>query len=243
MDEVTEATQSNPRAVLYTVLGAIVVVIAAALYVWGIMYKPAYSADRTANSAITVSSLANGQKMYTIHLTIQPAVGSPSEVEKNAPVPSSVGGPNQPWLGYQTNTAYSKVAHPGTIFTLPRNALVTVIVYNFDSQTNPRNPFFGLVQGTVGGVEYVNGKPIHVMSPDLMSHTFTIPDWGVSAPMAGVPSNAKAGTHETMKFTFRTASTPGVYRWQCIVPCGWGLYGFGGPMGELGYMQGQITVT
>jgi hypothetical protein len=220
-----------------------VVVIATALYVWGITYKPAYSDNRTADKAITVSALPSGQQVYTIHLTIQPVSGSPSEAEKNAPVPSSVGGPNQAWLGYQTDTAYSGKAYPGTVFHLPRNTLVTVIVHNFDSQTPLRNPFFTLVQGTVGGVEYLNGKPIHVMNPNLTSHTFTIPDWGVSVPMAGVPSGAKAGAFETMKFTFRTPNKPGVYRWQCIVPCGWGLYGFGGPMGELGYMQGQFTVT
>jgi hypothetical protein len=35
----------------------------------------------------------------------------------------------------------------------------------------------------------------------------------------------------------------GVFRWRCIVPCGFGLYGNGGPMQALGYMDGLITVT
>jgi hypothetical protein len=226
------------------VVGAVIVLIATALYVFGITYKSAYGSgtDRSADKAITVSTLANGQKMYTVHLTIQPVVGTPAEADKNAPVPSSVGGPNQAWLGYQTDTLYSKKAYPGTLFHLPRNSLVTVIVHNFDSRTNPRNEFFSLVQGTVGGVEYVNGKKVRVMNPNFMSHTFTIPDFGVSVPMEGIPDSGTP-PFETMKFTFRTPNRTGVFRWQCIVPCGWGLYGFGGPMGELGYMQGLITLT
>jgi hypothetical protein len=43
-------------------------------------------------------------------------------------------------------------------------------------------------------------------------------------------------------FSFRTGK-PGVYRWQCFVPCGAGtLFGNGGPMQTLGYMVGLIVV-
>jgi hypothetical protein len=205
------------------VAGALVILILTVAYVWGVMYKPAYGADRTSNSAVKCS--AGG---CTIHLTIQVEVGN-----------TGAGGPHDDYLGYQTDT---KVPHPGTIFTLPRNTLVTVIVRNFDSRTALRNPFFTLVQGTVGNVEYVNGKKIHVMNPDLTSHTFTIPDFGVSVPMEGIPTSGKP-PFETMKFTFRTPNRKGVFSWQCIVPCGYGLYGNGGPMGEVGYMQGLITLT
>ena len=36
----------------------------------------------------------------------------------------------------------------------------------------------------------------------------------------------------------------GSYRWQCFVPCaaGW-IYGFGGPMQTIGYMDGFINVV
>jgi hypothetical protein len=242
MDEVPEVTTRSRRSVIWTALGTIIVIVATLLYLWSVTYKPAYGADRTADKAITVSTLSNGQKMYTIHLNIQQVVGSPAAASSKAPVPSSVGGPNQAWLGYQTDTQYSGKAYPGTIFHLPKNALVTVIVHNFDSATAPRNPYFSLVQGTIGGVEYVNGKRTKVMNPDIMSHTFTIPDFGVSVPMEGIPDSGKP-PYETMRFSFRTPNRTGVFRWQCIVPCGWGLYGFGGPMGELGYMQGQITLS
>lgn len=223
MSEDAEVTQRTPRAVFFTILGAVIVVVMAALLVYGVMYKPAYGSTYTANSAVKCASSG-----CTIHLQIQPEIGN-----TGAPAP------NAAWLGYQTDT---KPVHPGTIFTLPRNTLVTVTVRNFDGITPLRNRFFTLVQGTVGSVEYVNGKKVHVMNPSLPSHTFTIPDWGVSVPMRGVPNNAPATAFETMRFTFRTPNTKGIFRWQCIVPCGWGLYGNGGPMGELGYMQGLIVL-
>ena len=44
-------------------------------------------------------------------------------------------------------------------------------------------------------------------------------------------------------FTFRTGK-PGHYRWQCFVPCAAGfLYGFGGPMQTIGYMDGFLNVV
>lgn len=221
MDNVAQGeTSRRGRDTTLMVIGAIVVLVLTALYVWAVTYKAAYSADRTANSAVTRS--ASG---VTVHLAIQQQVGA---------------GPHADWLGYQTE---GSTPHPGTIMTLPRNTLVTIIIHNFDSQTLPRNTFFSLVQGTIGGVEYVNGKKVRVMDPNVMSHTFTIPDFAVSVPMMGIPSNAKPNAFETMKFTFRTPDRTGVFRWQCIVPCGSGLYGNGGPMSELGYMQGLITLT
>lgn len=228
MDEQTGTQSQEPRStrsVALTILGAVIVVILTGLYVWGVMYKPAYGSDRSGDSAITTAAAANGLKAYTIHLTIQQQVAV---------------GPNAAWLGYQTDTS---TPHPGTVFHLPKNALVTIIVRNFDSKTALRNPFFTLVHGTIGGVEYVNGKPIKVMNPDDTSHTFTIPDFGVSVPMQGIPDNAKPNAFETMKFSFRTPNRTGNFRWQCIVPCGSGLYGNGGPMSEFGYMQGMFTLA
>jgi hypothetical protein len=46
-----------------------------------------------------------------------------------------------------------------------------------------------------------------------------------------------------VKFSFKTPSTPGAYRWQCFVPCGLGYVdGNGGPMANVGYMMGQMEV-
>ncbi|GAC1442793.1 MAG: hypothetical protein NVSMB52_00410 [Chloroflexota bacterium] len=224
-DESPKPTTRSRRSVVFTAVGTLTVLVLTILYVVAVTYKPAYSADASAQSAVSVSTASNGQKVYTVNLNIVAQVGS---------------GPHPDYLGYQSNTA---TPHPGTFFTVPRNSLVTIVVHNYDSQTALRNPFFTQVQGTIGGIEYVDGKKVKVMSPDATSHTFTIPEFNVSVPMAGLPSNAPANSYKTMKFTFRTPNRTGVFSWQCIVPCGYGLYGNGGPMSELGYMQGLITVT
>ena len=40
------------------------------------------------------------------------------------------------------------------------------------------------------------------------------------------------------------AGKPGHYRWQCFVPCAAGfIYGFGGPMQTIGYMDGFLNVV
>lgn len=213
------------RGVLITGLVTVAGIVVLALITLGITYHPAYSADRSAAGAIAVTTNSSGQKVYHVRLDIVVEVGT---------------GPHADWLGYQTRT---NPVHPGPVFTLPRNALVEMDIHNFDSATALRNYYFTQVSGTVGGVEYVNGKPLKVMNPDLTSHTFTIPSFGVSVPMEGVPDNAPPTKFEDMRFMFRTPNTKGVYRWQCIVPCGSGLYGNGGPMGEIGYMMGLITLT
>ena len=99
----------------------------------------------------------------------------------------------------------------------------------------------------------VNGKPYVVLNPDDASHTFTIPDLGVSVPLKGVADDAPnqcavtpctlAQAHNTIVFQFRTGK-PGLHRWQCFVPCaaGW-LYGFGGPMQTVGWMDGFLKVV
>ncbi|HEY8685595.1 MAG TPA: hypothetical protein VIO57_08315 [Chloroflexota bacterium] len=224
MDESSGETNRSTRSVAYTVLGTVVVLLVTAAYAWYVNYKPAYGADRTANSVVATQTV-NGVKVATLRLAIQQKVGLGQDAD---------------WLGYQTETT---PPHPGTVFSLPKNTLVTVIIHNYDSRTALRNTFFTLVQGTVGNTVVADGKRIQVMNPDLTSHTFTIPDFGVSVPLEGISTSAKAGSYITMKFSFRTPNRTGVFRWQCIVPCGSGLYGNGGPMGGVGYMQGMITLS
>ncbi len=216
----TGSTGSKRAAILIAV-GTVAILLLTVLYVLGLTYKAAYGSSVNANKYVKLSTV-NGQPHATLALNIVQQVGT---------------GPHADWLGYQTPDGKS----PGTIFHVPAHGMVTIIIHNYDSQTALRNPFFTQVQGTVGGVEYVNGKPLQVMDPSVTSHTFTIPDLGVTVPMRGIASNAKPGSFETMKFTFRTQGA-GVFRWQCIVPCGSGLYGFSGPMQEVGYMDGIISV-
>jgi hypothetical protein len=139
-----------------------------------------------------------------------------------------------------------------TIFTLPANTLVHVTIYNFDGASGLRNPLLGQPTGLVGK-EIVDGKPLTVMPPDQPSHTFAVPALGILVPVAPVADDAKnqcdyapcamSQAHRTITFTFRTGKK-GRYRWQCFVPCAAGfVYGFGGPMQTVGYMDGFLNVV
>jgi hypothetical protein len=156
------------------------------------------------------------------------------------------------WVSYLAEDAQGRWRHT-TIYKVPAYTLVKVTVYQYDGDSGLRNPFLAQVRGTVGGVESINGKSTSTIDPDDAAHTFTIPDLDVSVPLPGVADNAKnqcsvapctlAEAHNTITFSFRTPG-PGTYRWQCFVPCAFGfLYGFGGPMQTIGYMDGLIEVS
>jgi hypothetical protein len=160
-------------------------------------------------------------------------------------------GPHPDWVSYLAQNPEGKWVHT-TVLTVPAHSLVTVTIYQFDTATGLRNPFFGGPQGLVGEMT-VDGKRVPTLDPDLASHTFTIPDLGVSVPLKGVPDDAKnqcsvapctlSEAHTTVTFTFRTGDK-GTFRWQCFVPCAAGfILGNGGPMQSVGYMDGYFHVV
>jgi hypothetical protein len=159
--------------------------------------------------------------------------------------------PHPDWVSYLVRDASGHWRRT-TVFTLPAHALIHVTVYNFDGASGLRNPFLGQPQGLVGK-EIVDGKPVTAFAPDQPSHTFAVPELGVLVPIAPVGDDAKnqcgyapcamSMAHRTITFTFRTGKR-GRYRWQCFVPCAAGfLYGFGGPMQSVGYMDGFLNVV
>lgn len=208
-----------------TALGAVVVAGLIAYYVLGylIVRPPAVRASGSAPHA---------------YLTLQTV--------------ASLGfGPHPDWVSYLVENDRGTWVH-STVLRVPAHSLVTVTVYQYDTATGLRNPFFGRPLGLVGEMT-VDGKPVKTLDPDLASHTFAIPDLGVSVPLKGVPDDAKnqcsvapctlAQAHTTVRFTFRTGKK-GTFRWQCFVPCAAGfLAGFGGPMQTLGYMDGFLHVV
>jgi hypothetical protein len=120
-----------------------------------------------------------------------------------------------------------------------------------------RNQQVGGVEGTVGGVEYVNGRATSLVNSNLgngVAHSFSVPTLGINVPLPGVNANAKnfcggpapcatTEAHNVIRFSFVTPG-PGQYPWQCFVPCGAGyLYGNGGPMQTIGYMDGFLKVV
>jgi hypothetical protein len=161
--------------------------------------------------------------------------------------------PHPTWVSYYVVSPNSTDWRHDTTFDVPAHSLVHVTIYQFDGDSGLRNPFISQATGTVGGTFLLNGKPTQAIDPDSASHVFAIPQLGVSVPLEGVPDSAKNPCanapcglnydHETISFTFRTGA-PGLYRWQCFVPCAAGfIQGFGGPMQTVGYMDGFVKVV
>jgi hypothetical protein len=184
--------------------------------------------------------VASGASARSVDLTLQTVAAVGSKLS-----------PNPNWVSYLVREG--TVWHRSTVWTVPANTLVHVTIYNFDGKSGLRNPFLAQARGLVGGSFAIDGKPTRVIDPDDASHTFAIPSLGVIVPIMGVDDNAKdqcgfapcplSNAHHTITFTFRTGKR-GRYRWQCFVPCAAGfVYGFGGPMQTIGYMDGYVNVV
>ena len=171
----------------------------------------------------------------SIHLETVAAVGSANEW----PRPKD---PHPDWVGYL----------PTTILRVPANSTINMQIDQEDGATGLRNPFWGKVFGTVGGTMHMTyfddkGNPqegdMTSIDPTQAAHTFAIPDLGVFVPLLGVNANAPAGSANVITFSFKTKG-PGIYRWQCFVPCAAKtVFGNGGPMQTLGYMAGELIVS
>jgi hypothetical protein len=118
--------------------------------------------------------------------------------------------------------------------------VVHITIDQQDSASGLRNAYFSLVRGTINNEMTINGKVMQAIDPTTPAHTFTVPDLGVNVPLEGVTGNT---TQNVVEFSFVVPDQKGLFRWQCIVPCGAGtLYGNGGPMQTLGYMAGELQV-
>jgi hypothetical protein len=184
--------------------------------------------------------------------SVQAAIISPRQAALELQTVAEVGhGETQNWVSYYSRAPGRKWVH-STILRVPAYSLIHVTVYQYDTATGLRNPLWGQPRGLVGNVMFVNGRPVKILNPALASHTFAVPELGISVPLPGVSEEAPnqcsyapcslAKAHNTITFTFRTRA-PGKYRWQCFVPCAAGfIYGFGGPMQSIGYMDGELEV-
>ena len=218
---------SRGRRLVGVLVGTALAVVLIAVYLFGyVLGLPP-----------TVAAGTNGP---TTHLTLQTvaALGK-------APHPT--------WVSYMVKNQSGAWVH-STIFKLPANSTVRVTIINFDGASGLRNPFLSQPRGVVGAVINLDGKPVNVVNPDLVSHTFTVPDLGINVPIKGVADDAPkqcdvavpcplSAAHTTTTFTIHTGKA-GWYRWQCFVPCaaGWPL-GNGGPMQTVGYMDGYLHVV
>jgi hypothetical protein len=204
----------------------------------------------------------------TVHYT-----GSNGQVNvtlQEDPSNNSATKPN--WVSYYVQDPTSKQWIHTTLFSVPANTKVNMTIYGFDGCTPLRNNFWSQVQGTMGGTvtvqEYnVNNKPIggptttsviNSYANCNVAHTFAIPGMNLYVPVASpnaenslknlcgappcTPSPGQAYAEET--FSFMTPAKGGVFRWQCLIPCGGGYVdGNGGPMQTLGFMMGEMDVV
>ena len=171
-----------------------------------------------------------------------------------ATVPAAALNDSHPtWVSYYSVDAGARHWRHVTTYRLPAHTLVHVTIYNYDSQTGLRNPFISQATGTVGGTFGLDGKSTQSIPPDAASHVFAMPQIGLSVPVDGIADTAKNPcgnapcglnySHTTTTFTFRSPG-PGLYRWQCFVPCAAGfIEGWGGPMQTVGYMDGYIKIA
>ena len=180
------------------------------------------------------------------------ASGAAPEAQITLQTVASLGiGPHPDWVSYLARNPQGKWVH-STVLKVPANSLVKMTILQYDTATGLRDPYWGGPRGVVGEIA-IDGKPVSTLNPALASHTFAIPDLGVSVPLQGVADDAKnqcsvapctlAEAHTTVTFAFRTGKA-GTYRWQCFVPCAAGfVLGFGGPMQSLGYMDGVLQIV
>jgi hypothetical protein len=189
----------------------------------------------------------------TVDFTAGHSAGQPVDVTLQT-VGSYGSGDHPTWVSYLTESPQGQWVHT-TLWQLPAHTRVNMTIYNYDSGSPLRNQQIGQVTGTIGHVALLNGKPVRVINSNAgngVGHTFSIPTLGINVPLYGNNGNANlcaaapctvSSPHQIFKFSFTTPG-PGQYPWQCFVPCGLGfLFGNGGPMQTIGYMDGFMKVS
>ena len=171
------------------------------------------------------------------------------------------------WVTYYVQDPKSKAWVHTTVFKLPPGTKVNMTILGYDGCTPLRNNFWSKVQGTIGGTVNVSQvDPKGVTGPTQsvsvinswsncnVGHTFAVPGMHLYVPVASPPASAStalcssspctSGPHAVETFSFMTPRNAGIFRWQCLIPCGGGfLDGNGGPMQTIGYMTGNMEVT
>jgi hypothetical protein len=174
--------------------------------------------------------------MLLLALLLAPTLSAPPLPRPSTQValdilPVLPGGPAQGYAGYTPSNALSLPAHS--------RATITIRNFDLDATPLPIDSPYTRVAGTVGGVAYADGAPYSLLDRTQIAHTFTVPDLGLNVP---IPSRATHGrSYTVVTFSFFTGA-PGTHQWQCHDPCGDGVDGLGGPMADVDYMRGTLTI-
>jgi hypothetical protein len=176
------------------------------------------------------------------------------------------------WVTYYTQDPSTKQWVHTTLFSVPANTKVNMTIYGYDGCTPLRNNFFSQIQGTLGNTATVQQfskankalGPLQTVSSingwaDCnVGHTFAIPGMNLYVPVAspnaqnsvnnlcGTPpcTPTSGGAYSLETFSFMSPAHAGVFRWQCLIPCGGGyIDGNSGPMQTLGWMMGDMDVV
>jgi len=217
-------------------------------------------AGRLAVTLVLLAAVVGGLLFALLNLTYQPVEvdftsGSGQPVNVTMQTVGAYGqGIHPTWVSYMTLSPQGTWEHT-TIWQVPARTRVNVTIYQYDSGSPLRNQQIGMVQGTIGGVATLNGKVFRVVNTNAgngVGHTFSIPTLGINVPLYGNNPNANlcgaapcttSSPYNVIKFSFMSPG-PGDYPWQCFVPCALGfLYGNGGPMQTVGYMDGFMKVV
>jgi len=212
------------------------------------------AATTTTNAPASVVTRARSDTGYHIVSLGRPMHTVAASVASAATRPGLAGTADQ---GTCPQNQQSKQWVHTTYFAVPAGTKVNMTIIGYDGCTPLRNPVWGQVTGTAGGVAYNDGVPYSLLNSWAgcnVQHTFTMAGLGINVPIAS-PTTLKAnsnlcgtspctsGPHQLVTFSFRTPAQGGTFRWQCIIPCGLGyLDGNGGPMATPGYMSGQMEV-
>ena len=217
-------------------------------------------AGRLATTLALLIAVIGGVVFAIFNLTWQPTTvaftagpGQPVSVTMQT-VGAYGSGIHPTWVSYMLRTLDGRWEHT-TMWQVPAHTRVNVTIYQYDSGSPLRNQQIGMVQGTIGGVATLNGKTFSVINANVgngVGHTFSIPSLGINVPLYGNNGNANlcgaapcttASPNNVIRFSFLSPG-PGTYPWQCFVPCGLGfLYGNGGPMQTVGWMDGFMKVV
>jgi hypothetical protein len=238
-------------------VGAFITLIAAAaVAIIVIVLLGSFGPQRPPETAVNSGSAetASGANLQHVSITLQTfpmdPYSDPDFVAKHITGQTDNG---IPWPGAGDNMEWVKY-EPTTDMIVPRNALVTITIQNYDGATPLLNPYYSVPRGLDGDMT-IDGQAASSVDPTDISHTFTIhgiPQSGQDWLFVSVPVKANDSTDVdaagmpfkpvTTVFSFVTPDRPGEYIWQCIDPCGYSYDGFGGPMATKGYMSGTFTV-
>ncbi len=137
--------------------------------------------------------------------------------------------------------------HPGwprythSSWTVHLGQTVIIRITSYDDGAAPltgAQTMFTHVQGTVGGFESVDGRPVRSVPNQDVAHTFTVVGLGLNLPIPAAPT----GGSVTVVARF-VATRTGSFVWQCYAPCGSGSNSMGGAMSTMRWMEGRVEVA